>query len=194
MGRYQEESAMTVRAVLIAAAAAVVTAAPASAAVTVIGGSAARQCYDLAERPRQPTQEDLEFCDRAIEVEALSERDLVATYINRGILRVRTGRTGEGLADFNEAIARDPTIAEAWFNRGVALMRTSGPEEALPSFNAAVERSTNRPALAYFGRAVALEALGNVRGAYADYRRASELDPQWDRPRAELARFTVRRR
>ena len=184
---------MTVRAVLVAAAA-IAAAAPATAAVTVIGGSAARQCYDLAELPRHPTQEDLEFCDRAIDVEPLSQRDLVATYINRGILRVRVGRTSDGIADFNEAIARDPSIAEAWFNRGVALMRTSGPEEALPSFNAAVERSTNRPALAYFGRAVALEALGNVRGAYADYRRASELDPEWDRPRTELARFSVRRR
>jgi tetratricopeptide (TPR) repeat protein len=187
------ECAMTVRAVLVAAAALAAAAVPASAAVTVIGGSAARQCYDLAEMPRQPTQEDLEFCDRAIEVEALSARDLVATYINRGILRVRVGRTAEGLADFNAAIERDPTIAEAWFNRGVALLRTQGPEEALPSFNAAVERATNRPALAYFGRAVTLEALGNVRGAYADYRRASELDPGWDRPRAELARFSVRR-
>jgi tetratricopeptide (TPR) repeat protein len=188
---------MTVHAVLIAAAAsivAIVAATPATAAVTVIGGSAARQCFDLAEMSRLPTQEDLEFCDQAIEAEPLSQRDLVATYINRGILRVRVGRTTDGIADFDEAIERDPSIAEAWFNRGVALMRTAGPEEALPSFNAAVERSTNRPALAYFGRAVALEALGNVNGAYADYRRASELDPEWDRPRTELARFSVRRR
>ena len=183
---------MTVRAVLYFLAA-TAFAAPAAASVVVIGGSAARQCYDAAESRRIPSPETLSMCDHAIMNEPLGTRDLVATYINRGILRVRTGRTSDGIADFNAAIERDPTIAEAWFNRGVALMRTQGPEQALPSFNAAVERSTNRPALAYFGRAVALEALGNVSGAYADYRRASELDPEWDRPRAELARFTVRR-
>ena len=171
--------------------AAIALAAPAAASVTVIGGSAARQCYDAAEAPHSPSQEIFDMCDHAIASEPLSARDLVATYINRGILRVRVGRTSEGIRDFNSAIERDPTIAEAWFNRGVALMRTAGPAEALPSFNAAVERGTNRPALAHFGRAVALEALGNVRGAYADYRRASQLDPEWDRPRAELARFRV---
>jgi tetratricopeptide (TPR) repeat protein len=171
--------------------AAIALAAPAAASVTVIGGSAARQCYEAAESPRSPSPEIFEMCDHAISMEPLSARDMVATYINRGILRVRAGRTSEGISDFNAAIERDPSIAEAWFNRGVALMRTAGPAEALPSFNAAVERGTNRPALAHFGRAVALEALGNVRGAYADYRRASQLDPEWDRPRAELARFRV---
>jgi tetratricopeptide (TPR) repeat protein len=164
---------------------------PAAASVTVIGGSAARQCFEAAESPMSASQEIFDMCDHAITSEPLSARDLVATYINRGILRVRAGRTSEGIRDFNAAIERDPSIAEAWFNRGVALMRTAGPAEALPSFNAAVERATNRPALAHFGRAVALEALGNVRGAYADYRRASQLDPDWDRPRAELARFRV---
>jgi len=170
---------------------AIALAAPASASVTVIGGSAARECYEAAESPLSPDIEILQRCDHAIANEPLVSRDLVATYINRGILRVRAGRTSDGISDFNAAIERDPTIAEAWFNRGVALMRTAGPAEALPSFNAAVERGTNRPALAHFGRAVALEALGNVRGAYADYRRASQLDPEWDRPRAELARFRV---
>lgn len=183
---------MLVRTALFSAAI-LALAAPAAASVMVIGNSSARQCYQAADNRMRSQPDALAWCDQAISGEALSRRDRVATHINRGILRVRAGEYERGLADFDEAIARDPTIAEAWFNRGVALMRTSGPQEALPAFNQAVERSTNRPALAYFGRAVALEALGNVNGAYADYRRASELDPEWDRPRTELARFTVSR-
>lgn len=185
---------MTVRTALVLtfALGAAFAAAPASASVSVLGGSAARQCFQAAESSIIPSTEILDVCDLAVTSEPLSDRDLVATYINRGILRVRVGRTGDGIADFNRAIERDPTIAEAWFNRGVALMRTGSPEQAMPSFEAAVERSTNRPALAYFGRAVANEALGNMRAAYADYRRASELDPDWDRPRSELRRFQVR--
>ena len=185
---------MTVRTALVLSAAlgAAFASAPADASVSVLGGSAARQCFQAAESPMSPSTETLDVCDLAITSEPLTDRDLVATYINRGILRVRVGRTGDGIADFNRAIDRDPTIAEAWFNRGVALMRTGDYEEAMPSFQAAVERSTNRPALAYFGRAVANEALGNMRAAYADYRRASELDPDWERPRSELRRFQVR--
>ena len=182
---------MTLRIAFLSAAA-LLAVAPAAASVTVIGGSMARQCYDAAESPLIPNRETLEVCDHAIANETLSQRDLVATYINRGILRVRAGRTSEGLSDFDAAIARDPSIAEGWFNRGVALLRRNSPEEAMTAFTAAVERRTNRPALAYFGRAVAHESLGNVREAYADYRRASELDPEWERPRTELARFTVR--
>lgn len=163
-------------------------------AVTVLGNSAARSCYEEAEAIGRPNPNVVALCDQAIAREPLSRRDRVATYINRGILRVRSGDVRAGIADFDAAIERDPTIAEAWFNRGVALMRTQGPEQALPSFNQAVERATNRPALAHFGRAVALEALGDTRGAYADYQRASQLDPEWDRPRNELARFTVRAR
>jgi tetratricopeptide (TPR) repeat protein len=182
----------------LAAFAAVAT--PASArptpvgAVTVLGNSAARSCYEEAESVGRPNPNVIALCDQAIAREPLSRRDRVATHINRGILRVRSGNVARGIEDFDAAIEGDPTIAEAWFNRGVALMRTAGPEEALPSFNQAVERATNRPALAHFGRAVALEALGNVQGAYADYQRASQLDPDWDRPRAELARFSVRAR
>ena len=39
------------------------------------------------------------------------------------------------------------------------------------------------PALAYFGRGLANEDMGNIRDAYADYRRAAQLDPQWSAPR-----------
>ena len=165
---------------------------PAGAAVTVIGSNAARQCYEAAAAPFVPQPETLALCDRAIDGPPLGTRDLIATYVNRGILRVRSGDLARGIEDFDAAIAREPAVAEAWFNRGVALLRTRGAAAALPSFDQAVERGTDRPALAYFGRAVALEALGEVRRAYADYRRASELDPDWDRPRTELARFSVR--
>ncbi|HEX8364897.1 MAG TPA: tetratricopeptide repeat protein [Allosphingosinicella sp.] len=179
---------------LFASIACLAFAAPGAASVTVIGGSAARQCYEAAGSPLSPRPETLQLCDQAIDAEPLSEADRVATFVNRGILRVRDGRIVEGLADFDEAIRRDPNLAEAWFNRGVALMRTGGPERALPAFEEAVALGTQPPALAYFGRAAAHEALGNMRAAYADYRRASELDPAWDRPRAELARFSVRPR
>jgi tetratricopeptide (TPR) repeat protein len=167
-------------------------AAPAGAAVTVIGGTAARQCYEAADSPLSPTAETLAACDRALGVEPLARRDVIATHVNRGILRVRGGDLAGGLADFDSAVRLDPAVGEAWFNRGAVLLRRNAPAEALASFEEAVARGIDRPALAHLGRAVAHEALGNVRAAYADYRRSSELEPGWERPRAELARFSLR--
>ena len=191
---------MLVRSVLFSLAAvgmaAPVIAAPPPArhgVVTVINNSsAARRCYDAAMSPISPDSQALATCDEAMNVDRLTPRDIVATHVNRGILRVRAGQLASGLGDFDAALGRDPTVAEAWFNRGVALLRTARAQQALQSVNEAVERPTDRPALAYYGRAMTHEALGNQRGAYDDYRRASELDPRWDRPRTQLARFAVR--
>ena len=56
-----------------------------------------------------------------------------------------------------------------------------------------VKKNTRRPAIAYYGRAVAHELGGNVKQAYRDYRQASLIEPKWRDPQTELARFTVRR-
>ena len=177
---------------LLLAAALFALATPTAAAVTVIGGTAARLCYEAADSPFSPSAEAFAACDRALSSEPLARRDVVATHVNRGILRVRSGELVEGIADFDAAVGLDPTVGEAWFNRGAALLRLSRPAEALASFEEAVARGIDRPALAHLGRAVAHETLGNVRAAFADYRRSSELEPRWERPRAELARFSLR--
>jgi tetratricopeptide (TPR) repeat protein len=181
---------MSVRAVLISAAALLI-AAPAAAGVTVVGGSLAQSCYRAAESQVAPSLEDFDVCDRAF-AEGLNRRDTVATHVNRGILRLRRGDADGAIRDFDRATALDPREAEAYLNRGVALLRHDRAAEALPNFDAAIARRTRRPAYAFFGRAGAYEELGNIRAAYADYRRASELDPHWAPPRLELARFRIR--
>lgn len=172
--------------------AALLIAAPAAAAVTVIGGAAPRQCYEAADSPFSPTPETLAACDRALGAEPLGPRDVVATHVNRGILRVRGGDVIGGQSDFDAAVRLDAAVGEAWFNRGAVLLRLNRAAEALASFEEAVARGIDRPALAHLGRGVAHEALGNIRAAYADYRRSAELEPGWDRPRSELARFSLR--
>jgi tetratricopeptide (TPR) repeat protein len=164
---------------------------PALGAVTVIGSSSARLCYEAADSTLQPTFQDLRQCDQALDEEALTLYDTVATHVNRGILRHRFERTAEAIADFDRAIRLDPEQPEAYLNKGALLIRLNNPGEALPLFTMALNHNTSRPALAHYGRGVANEALGNVRAAYSDYRRASELDPEWEQPRAELQRFRV---
>jgi tetratricopeptide (TPR) repeat protein len=181
---------MTKRKLVIAALLAAL-AAPASAAVFVIGNSDARLCYESADSPMLPGPRDLRRCDEALLHENLTNYETVATHVNRGILRLRRGLTDEAVADFDRAIALDPEQPEAYLNKGAALIRRHNPQDALQLFTVALERNTSRPAIAHYGRAVANEQLGNVAAAYHDYRRASELDPEWREPRTELARFRV---
>jgi tetratricopeptide (TPR) repeat protein len=164
---------------------------PALGSVTVIGSSSARLCYQAADSPLQPTFQDLRHCDRAFDETSLTLYDTVATHVNRGILRLRHNRVEEALTDFDRAIELDPEQPEAYLNKGALMIRLNDPGRALPLFTMALEHETSRPALAYYGRAVANEALGNVREAYSDYRRASELAPEWEEPRVELRRFRI---
>ena len=80
------------------AAAALLAATPAAGAVSVIGNSAARSCYLAAESRTGPSVNALRFCNEALEQEALNADQLVATLVNRGIIKARLG-------DFDEAIS-----------------------------------------------------------------------------------------
>jgi tetratricopeptide (TPR) repeat protein len=169
-------------------------AAPAAAGVTVIGASSARLCYEAAEFGTG-NEAGLDWCDRALAEEALVRSEHVATLVNRGILKLRAGRLEASLVDFDEAIRLDASEPEAYLNKGMALLRFERPSaEAIAFFDAALARKTRRPALAYYGRAIAHEAAGRAREAYRDFRQASVMEPQWADPKTELARFTVRRR
>ena len=174
------------------AAAALLAATPAAGAVSVIGNSAARSCYLAAESRGAPSLEVLRFCDDALAREALTESELVATFVNRGILKARLGELDEAISDYDAALSRDPDEPEAYLNKGFALLhRSDSGNEAKPMFDTALAKKTRRPELAYYGRGVAHELGGQVRAAYQDYRQASRLDPKWRQPKLELARFRV---
>ena len=180
------------RSKFLLAAAALLAASPAAAAVTVIGNSSARSCYEAAESRSTPNRSALSVCDEALTEHALSDYDTVATYVNRGILKARLGNLHAAIADYDEALSRDPDQPEAYLNKGFAMLHLPEAErQAKPMFDSALAKKTRRPELAYYGRGVAHELTGDVRAAYYDYRQASRLSPKWREPKAELARFKV---
>lgn len=164
---------------------------PAAASITVLGTTSAGACFRAADSEALPTRQAIADCDTALSSEGLTPRDTVATHVNRGILRLRRGDAVGAMADFDAAMQLDPAEPEAYLNRGSVLIRQEQVEPALAMFNAALERNTSRPALAYYGRGVAHEAMGRMRDAYSDYVRASELAPRWEAPREDLSRFRV---
>ena len=176
---------------LVTMAALAACAAPASASVLVMGSSDARLCYESADSSVAPGISDIRRCDSALLHDTLSQYEIVATHVNRGILKLRRGMVDEAIGDFDEAMRIDPQQPEAYLNKGAALLQRQNASEAAQLFTVALDRRTTRPAIAHFGRAIANEQLGNVREAYEDYQAASLLAPDWADPRTELQRFRV---
>jgi tetratricopeptide (TPR) repeat protein len=174
-------------------AVAALSAAPTAAGVISLGSSFARVCYEAAEFSTAPSRAAQEQCDKALSEGGLDRHDTVATYVNRGILKFRADDFEGAIADYDDAIRRDPEQPEAYLNKAAALLRMpNGHVAALPLFDTALRKRTQRPAIAYYGRAIAYEMTGNLRAAYRDYREAVRLDPRWDEPKSQLARFQIR--
>jgi tetratricopeptide (TPR) repeat protein len=166
---------------------------PASASVTVLGNGAARMCYQAA-RDGPASMFAIRECDAAIEAGQLSNADRAATFVNRGVIHLQRRNASEALADFDAALAINPTIGEAHVNRGAALILLNRAQEAIQEISCGLELGTQDPHEAHFNRAVAYEIQGDLAAAFRDYSRAQELKPDWALPQVELARFSVARR
>jgi tetratricopeptide (TPR) repeat protein len=139
-----------------------------------------------------------------------------ANYNNRGVLHFAAGNMDDALADFTEAVRLNDTLMFAHINRGNIFNLREQWEQAISAFDRAIElgiqsgpgrvgetiesaesrqaseaRAVRELAGAHFNRGIAHENLQQLREAYRDYLRASELAPEWDEPRLELERFEV---
>ena len=179
--------------VLAVSTAAFTAALPASAGIMTIGGSYADGCFRAAEQ-HQATLESLNTCDRAFSEEALTSDDELATHVNRGILLMLRDDYQRAYSDFTKAMAMGPARSEPYMNLAILQLRNGKSAEAVPLFSKAIELGTEMPEVAYYGRALAHEDVGNVKAAYADLRQATSLKPKWDAPAKDLARYQVRRR
>ena len=177
----------------------------ASAAVVVLGGGLAQQCYEAARDLVSDVQQTVdltgsrvgvnpaEICALALKSEALGTRGRAGTYNNMGVLQFVQGSYQDALRSFDRAIDTDSSIAETYVNRGASLVALKRWAEGVEALDAGLKLDPNEAEKAYYNRAIAHEELGNVRGAYFDYLKASELSPEWEQPRMQLSRFTVRK-
>lgn len=177
---------------LSTAAIALMGMAPTGSAVVNVGGTSATSCYHAA-LARDASPQSLGDCNSAVGKEEVPFNDLVASYVNRGVLRLVKADYRSAEADFDRAMALQPNQAEAWLNKGIARYQQGDTKAALSNFDRAIQLHTRFAALAYFGRALANEDSGNIKAAYADLQHASQLSPQWEAPRQELTRYQVRK-
>jgi len=175
----------------------------AQAAIVVLGGGFAQQCAEAARALGDASTitavtgsriglTPLEVCTKAITEESLNGFDLAGSYNNRGVLLFAEGAQQQALEDFEKALELVDTIAEIHVNRGLTLAAMRRWADSIPSFDRGIELQAPDLARAHLNRAIAHEELGNARLAYYDYLKASELDPEWEEPKLQLQRFSVR--
>ena len=133
----------------------------------------------------------IEICTRAIESQDGVPVDRAVSYNNRGVLYFTIGMTARALQDFEMAIQLQPKLAQAHVNRGYTLVVLELWAESIAAFNTGIELGTVEADKAFFNRGLAHEETGDLRQAYFDYQQAAELNPTWNDPKVELARFTI---
>ena len=161
--------------------------------MTVIGGgSYARNCYmssTLAIQLNSASDADIEECNQAILHGRLTRKDLLATYVNRGILYGAMEDYQKALKDYRTAIDLEPETGEVYVNLGNLYLLSQKYDVAIQQYTTAIELTLTKNHIAHFNRAMAYENNKEFDNAEADYRRAIELSPEWVLPQLRLERL-----
>ena len=161
--------------------------------MTVIGGgSYARNCYmasTLAIQLNSASDADIQECDQAILHGRLTRKDLLATYVNRGILYGAMEDYQNALKDYRTAIDLEPDTGEVYVNLGNLYLLSRKYDVAIQQYTTAIELTLAKNHIAHFNRAMAYENNKEFDNAEADYRRAIELSPEWVLPQLRLERL-----
>ncbi len=163
--------------------------------VSTAGESPLRVCSEAAAssvKSGAPSSLGLAACDEAIKNSlVLTRSQRAGAYLDRSVLLTAAGDYEAAVADDTASLELQPDLTEAYLDRGAALMELKRFADAAADYGHALALGPQQPEAVYFDRALAREDLGDIKGAYADYREAARLNPSWDRPKAELARFAV---
>lgn len=179
------------RKALIATLALAIPAASAIPQTMVIGGGLASDCYKAVKAGETNFRKVDRICTDALRQETLTRENRAATYINRGIARMRADNLEDSLEDYQSALDLRPDLGAAYLNRGAALIFMDDYEAAREALDKAIELETEDLHAAYYNRAIAREQSGDVAGAYYDFQSAKERKPDWERVDRQLARFTI---
>ncbi len=182
---------MVFRVLISAAALAAFAAQPAFGQIFVSGGGDAFSCFEAAERGKPDPRVAIQICDRALSKQPLTGRNRANTFVNRGILKMRSGDYDGSEADFQRALRLTPKSGEAHLNLGAAQIYQRRFADALPHLERAIDLDSGNLFAAFYNRAVVHENLGDLDAAYADYQQALNLRPGWELAEKQLDRFVV---
>jgi tetratricopeptide (TPR) repeat protein len=181
------------RGAVIGCAAVLFLSAPAHALVTVVGSGLAHDCFIAAKAGVDP-RGGVATCTEALEEEALDRHNRAGTYINRGVMKVMLRQFTEAMADYDTGLALDPELGDGYVDRGAALISLKRYEEAMTDINKGISLGQTYEHVGYYDRGVAEYFLGRITESYYDFKKASEIAPDFLPAQEQLKNFVVTRR
>jgi tetratricopeptide (TPR) repeat protein len=121
-------------------------------------------------------QAAIQWFNKAIGSPDLSDKDRARTYYNRGLAYRRLGRLQMAVADYTQAIHRDPTNADALNNRAFVYIKLKLYHGAVRDSTRAIAINPNQ-ANYHVNRALAFRQLGLYPQALTDINQAIRLNP-----------------
>ena len=171
-------------------------------AMTVFGGGYGEACWraalastfihmDSAVEEASWKAASIRTCDDAIAGSGLDRRDLASTYVNRAILEMSRENYAVAETNLNSALRMIPKLAEAHVDLGSTMINMKKYDEGVRETELGLALKSKEPERAYYNLGIAYEYLGNLQKAYDSYKQASILDPKWQDPKDQMARFVV---
>jgi tetratricopeptide (TPR) repeat protein len=163
------------------------------AGTVLMNASIGRDCYLATLQGSTPDNDrnGLAACNEAVAATYDDRDNHIAAIVNRSDIRLRMMDFQAAVADAEQAIALNPDQPVAHLNRGAGMVGLKRYSDSISSLDKAISLGVQPLHLAYFNRALAKEALHDIGGAYRDYKRSLELNPQFQLAAQELARFRV---
>lgn len=171
-------------------------------AIQVFGGGWGEACWraavastflhmDSAQMEARWKADSVARCDDALASGALDLKDTASTYVNRAILEMSRESYAIAEKNLDAALTLLPKLPEAHVDLGATLMNMSKYDEGVKETELGLQLGSKEPERGWYNLGIAYERLGNIQKAYESYRQASVLDPKWQEPKDEMARFVV---
>jgi tetratricopeptide (TPR) repeat protein len=152
----------------------------------------AHDCFAFAKSGTD-AYDGVETCTQAIQREALSRKDLAATYDNRGVLLDRLGKTEKAEADFQMSMSVNSELGDPYVNLGSMLIKQRQYDSAIEQINKGIALGVSFPHVGYYDRAIAEELSGHAKEAYYDFKKVLELEPNYAPAIERMKDFVVTR-
>ena len=166
--------------------------APAHALVTVVGAGMAYDCC-IAAKSGVDTRGGIAICNMALAEEMLSTRARAGTYVNRAVMKVALGQIDDAMTDYNSGLSLDPGLGDGYVDRGAALIKLKRYDEAMADIDKGIGLGQTYEHVGYYNRGVAEFFLGRITQSYYDFKKASEIAPEFTPAREQLKNFVVTR-
>jgi len=180
------------RSAVIGCAGLLLLSAPADALVTVVGAGMAHDCFVAAKAGGNP-RGGIAVCTMALAEETLGIRARAGTYINRAVMKAALGQIDDAMADYNTGLSLDAGLGDGYVDRGAALITLKRYDEAITDINKGIALGQTYEHVGYYNRGVAEFFLGQVTQSYYDFKKASEIAPEFAPAREQLKNFVVTR-